>query len=207
VTFFRAFAYLSPLLAGFGVAAALAWTAGKPAKRRAAAAGAVFGGLSFLLLVAGLVSGGFGQALVVVLFLAAFCLLVAAVFLFGEALALPSGASQVLASLVVCGLAAAPFLLGPVLQQAERSGMDSAGIARRIEWALSVCPWTALDYGLFHDDSFHNSPTLYATRAEDFQHGRPTWGATALGYALAAALIGAAAFGLRALRRKVAPAP
>jgi len=49
---FQVLGYLSPLLVGFGVPAALALTSGQPPKRRSTAAVAVVGGILLLLLLA-----------------------------------------------------------------------------------------------------------------------------------------------------------
>jgi hypothetical protein len=207
VTVFRSLAYVSPLLVGFGVAAALAWTHDREPRRRLIWTGAVVGGALALLFLVSLF-GGLGAFLPTALVLVAFAVLIAGTYLVPESLRLPPGVCQVAASLAAVFLVSTVFLLGPVVEHAEEAGLSGPAIYRRITLALSVNPFATLAYSVFGDEVLRGA-TLYhhVTRAADFQHGQPSWGWTALGYGLAGLLFGALAFGLREARRRWAAAP
>jgi len=202
MAFFRTLAYVSPLLVGFGMAAALAWTAERPLRRRAEWAGAVAAGAPVLLFLVS-IFGNIGLFLPTALVLIAFAVLVWGLYLFMEALRLPPGICQVAASLAVAFLVGTVFLLGPVVQHAEEAGLSGEAIYRRITLALAVNPYATLAYSVFGEDLLRQ-PAFYdhITRAADFQHGQPRWGVTACGYALAGSALAAAAFGLGHARRR-----
>lgn len=197
---FRTVAYLSPLIVGFGVAAALALTAGRPPKRRAAAAGGVLGGVLFLLLVASFaetVKLWFPLALL----LASLAALVAGVFLLCESARAPREVSQIVAGLLVCFLMATLFIFGPIIRDTADAGASGEAIARRISLAMDLNPFFVMGYSIFGEDHLY-LPVFYKTDLAGFQHEKPSWPATSAGYALAGAALGALALGLRRVTKR-----
>ncbi len=195
---FRFLAYLAPLLSGFGVAAALAWTRGLPWRRRAAWTGGVHGGiLVVLFLLSFLESVALFPAVAVLL--TAFAAFVASVSLLAELLGARREVGQLLASLVVVVLMGSVFLIEPVLENATRAGLPGPSVGERITLILSVNPFMTTGLSIFGHDLLH-APAFYRLDLAAFQHAPPRWGATSLGYAVAAAVLGSAA----ALRHRLA---
>jgi len=197
---FRTLAYLSPLIVGFGVPAALALTAARPPRVRAIAAGGVLGGTSLLLLLA-----SFAESVrlwfPVALLLVSFAVLVAGIFLLCESARAPREVSQIVAGLVVCFLMATVFVFGPIIRDSADAGASGTTISNRITLAMDVNPFFVMGYSIFQSDLLY-LPVFYKTDLAGFQHGRPSWGATSAGYALAGVVLAGAAFGLRrALKR------
>ena len=98
---FQLLAYLAPLVLGFGIPAALALTAGQPPKRRAAAAGAVAGGVLAVLFLASFTDSPklwFPLAA----FLLSLGLFVAGLYLLSESARAPREFSQIVCGLVLC---------------------------------------------------------------------------------------------------------
>jgi hypothetical protein len=192
---FRTLAYLSPLIVGFGVAAALALTAGRPPKRRAIAAGAVPGGVLVLLLLTSFAdSASFWFP--VALLLLTFAMLVAGIYLLCEGVRAPREVSQIVAGLVVCFLMATIFIFGPIIRDSADAGASGATIASRITLAMDVNPFFVMGYSIFQSDLLY-LPVFYKTDLAGFQHGRPSWPATSAGYALAGVALASLGFGLR----------
>jgi uncharacterized membrane protein len=186
---FRTLAYLSPLIVGFGVAAALAVTAGAPAKRRAIAAGAVPGGVLVLLLATSFADSA-SLWFPVALLLVAFAMLVAGLYLLCEGARAPREVSQIVAGLAVCFLMATIFIFGPIIRDSADAGATGATIASRITLAMDVNPFFVMAYSIFDTDLLY-LPVFYRTDLAGFQHGRPSWGATSAGYALVGTLLAA----------------
>jgi hypothetical protein len=197
---FRTLAYLSPLIVGFGVPAALALTAGKPPKRRAIAAGAVLGVVVVLLLLASFAESAalwFPLALLLV----SFALLVAGIYLLCESARAPREVSQIVACLVVCLLMATITIFGPIIRDSADAGASGRAIYDRITFAMDVNPFFVMAYSIFDTDLLL-LPYFYRTDLAGFQRGRPSWGATSAGYSIAGAVLGLIGFGLRrALKR------
>jgi len=198
---FRTLAYLAPLAVGFGVAAALALTRGRPVRRRLVAALCVLGVVVAALGLAAFAESA-GAFMAVSMLMAGFALLTAGFFLFCEACGLPAGACQVAAGLVVAGLLGTAFLFGPVLRQAEESGMPMEDISRRITRTLEVNPFMVTGCSVFGRDPTHWR-TFYPLGLADYPSAPPRWRASAAGYALAGFAFFAGAVLLAALRRGV----
>ena len=197
---FRTLAYLSPLIVGFGVAAALALTAGKPPKRRAIVAGAVPGGVLVLLLLTSFAdSASFWFP--VALLLLTFAMLVAGIYLLCEGARAPREVSQIVAGLVVCFLMATIFIFGPIIRDSADAGASGATIASRITLAMDVNPFFVMGYSIFQSDLLY-LPVFYRTDLAGFQHGRPSWPATSAGYALAGVALASLGFGLRRVMKR-----
>jgi hypothetical protein len=196
--FFRFLACAAPLLSGFGVAAALAFTRGLPARRRAAWTAGVHGAVLGVLLLASFAdSPAFFPPLAVLL--SAFALLVAAVHLLLESFGARRELCQLAASLVVALLVGSVFLIEPVLENAARVRLPADAIGSRITLILSVNPFMTTGLSILGQDLLH-WPAFYRLDLAAYQHAPPRWGASALGYAVAALVLGAAA----ALRRRFA---
>ena len=200
MSFFRTLAYLSPLIIGFGLPAALALTTGKPPKHRAIAAGAVVGAVLLLLLLASFAESAllwFPLALL----LLSLAILVAGIHLLCESARAPREVSQIVAGLVVCFLMATLFCFGPIIRNSADAGASGPAIYARITLAMDVNPFSVMAYSIFETDLLL-VPYFYRTDLAGFQHGRPTWGATSAGYALTGAALAAVGLGLRrALKR------
>jgi len=197
---FRTLAYLSPLIVGFGVAAALALTSERPPKRRALAAGGVAGALLLLLLLSSFTESPkfWGPSALLVLSVG---LLSAGVYLVCEAARAPRELSQIVASLVVCGLMSTLFWLGPIIRASADEGASGTAIYNRISLAMDVNPFFVMGYSIFDTDMLH-LPLFYRMGMADFQHGVPSWGASSAGFALAGAALAGLSFGLRRLTKR-----
>jgi hypothetical protein len=200
VNAFRFVAYVLPLAAGFALPAALALTRGLPPARRAARAGAVHGALLLVLLAFSFAErvGLFPPAAVLA---TAFGLFVAAVHLAFELAGAPREVPQLAASLLAALLMGSVFLVEPVLENATRAGLPSEAVGARITLVLSVNPFMTLGLSAFGHDLLH-TPTFYQLDLAAYPHAAPRWGATSLGYLLAAALAGAVGAGAAFLRRR-----
>ena len=192
---FRTLAYLSPLIVGFGVAAALASTAAQPPKRRAIAAGAVPGVVLVLLLLTSFADSA-SLWFPVALLLLSFGMLTAGIYLLCESARASREASQIVAGLVVCFLMATIFIFGPVIRDSADAGATGATIASRITLAMDVNPFFVMGYSIFDSDLLY-LPVFYRTDLAGFQHGRPSWPATSAGYATAGVALAALSFALR----------
>ncbi len=196
---FRLIAYLAPLAVGFGVAAALALTTGSPPGRRLRAAGGVLGAALVPLGVA-----AFGESFAafakVSILLASFGSFVAGLYLLGEACLLPREVSQVLSGFVLAALVGSVFWAGPLIREAADSDPGGLGTYRRISLAVAVSPYMVMGYSVFGHEPLHGD-ALRPLGLHDYQFGRPSWGSTSAGYALAGLLLFGAARGLHTLRK------
>ena len=199
MTLFRFAAHLAPLLAGFGAAAALAFTEGRPPRRRLAVLGAVLGGVLLLVAATGLFDTP--RAVVPAAALtASLGLLVATAYLVQRAARLPSGPAQVVASLVPVALYALVFVCVPV----SEAGVDETELGRRITRVLTLSPIAVTTVSVLGDDFYHR-PTFYRLDYAAYKHAPPTWTGAVAMYLGAAAALGALAAGLFAgLRKKAA---
>jgi len=198
---FQALALLSPLAVGFGVPAALAATSGSPPKKRAAAAGGAVLAVLLLLLAASL--AGTPKAWPpLALLLVSFGLFSAGAYLAAESARVPRDLAQVLAGLAVSALMSTLFWAAPIIRDAADRGASGEAIDRRITLSLDANPFFVIGYSIFDVDMIHESPFFYRLGMADFQHGTPSWAASAAGFALAGVALG----GLGAvLRRVLAP--
>jgi hypothetical protein len=196
---FQTLAYLSPLILGFGVAAALALTADRPPKRRLLAAGGVLAGLLALLLATSLASTP-GAWLPVSIVLASLGLLTSGVYLLCESARAPRPLSQIAAGLVVCALMSTLFWAGPLIRAAADHRADGASISRRISLSMDVNPFFVMAYSIFDTDLLHQ-PFFYAMGMADYVSSPPRWGVSSAGFAIAGAALLALAAGLRRLTR------
>lgn len=200
MSLFRALAYLSPLVLGFGLAAALALSRGRPAVFRARVAGGGLLGVLVLLLLA-----SFGDSprlwLPVAILLTSFSLLVAALYLFLESLGATPEVSQIGTGLVVCLLMSTIFIAGPIIRDSADAGAGGEAISRRITLALDVNPTCVLGYSIFQTDLLY-LPVFYRWDLAGFQHEKPAWTASSLGYLLAGLLLGALSLGARRVLRR-----
>jgi hypothetical protein len=185
---------------GFGLPAALALTAGKEPKRRAIAAGAILGGLLLLLLLTSF-ADSVRYWVPLAALLVSFAILVAGIFLLCESARAPREVSQIVAGLVVCFLMATIFVFGPIIRDSADAGATGAAISDRITLAMDVNPFFVMGYAIFQSDLLY-LPVFYRTDLAGFQHGRPAWGATSVGYALAGAALAGIGFGLRRLLKR-----
>lgn len=195
MSFFRTLAYLSPFLVGFGVAAALALTSGRPIRRRAVATAAVPGAVLLLLLGA-----SFAESVrlwpPLALLLVSFATLIAGLYLACEAARAPREVSQIVAGLAVCFLMSTIFVFGPIIRDTADAGASGAAISRRISLAMDVNPFFVMGYSIFRTDLLY-LPVFYRTDLAGFQHELPSWGATSAGYALAGAALAGLSVALR----------
>jgi hypothetical protein len=199
MSLFRTLAYLSPLALGFGVAAALSLSAGKPPKRRAIAAGAVLGGVLLLLLLASFADSP-GQWARLAPLLVSFAMLVAGLYLFSESVKAPREVSQIVAGLAVCFLLSTVFWMGPIIRASADAGAGGDVIFSRITLAMGVNPYFTMAYSIFDDDLLH-LPYFYRTDLAGFQYDLPRWPATSAGYALTGLVLGALAVALRRVKK------
>ncbi len=196
MTLFRTLAYLAPLALGFGVAAALALTAGAPVRKRMTAAGSTAGAILALLLFASLgdsVRMWFSLAIL----LLSFGLLVAGVYLLAESARAPRELAQVVACLTVCLLMSTVFVFGPLIRAAADAGHGESTY-RWITWSMDVNPFFVMGYSIFNADLLL-LPAFYRMDLAGFQHGQPSWGASSAGFAVAGLALGGASEGLRRL--------
>jgi hypothetical protein len=199
MSLFRTLAYLSPLAVGFGIAAALALTAERPAKRRAIAAGAVPGGVLVLLLFSSMADAP-RQWAPVALVVLSFGMLISGIYLLCESAKAPREVSQIVAGLAVCGLMSTVFWMGPIIRASADGGATGDAIYSRITLSMGVNPYFTMALSIFHDDLLH-LPTFYRTDLAGFQYAEPTWPATSAGYAITGAILGAVALTLRRARK------
>jgi hypothetical protein len=196
---FRVIAYLAPLAVGFGVGAALALTEGSPPRRRLLAGAGVLGAA-----VAPLGMAAFGESFAafvkVSILLASFAAFVAGLYLVAEACRLPREISQVLSGFVLAALVGSVFWAGPLIREAADSDPGGKGTYGRISLAVAVSPYMVMGYSVFGVEPLHGD-ALRPLGLHDYQFGRPGWGSTSAGYALAALLLFGAAGGLAALRK------
>jgi uncharacterized membrane protein len=192
---FRTLAYLSPLIVGFGVAAALALTADRTPKRRAIAAGGVLLGVLVLLFLTSFAESP-GMWPPLSLLLLSFAMLVSGLYLLCESARAPREVSQIVAGLVVCFLMSTLFCFGPIIRNSADAGASGEEISRRISLAMDVNPFFVMGYSIFQSDLLY-LPVFYRTDLAGFQHGKPSWAATSAGYALAGAALAALAAGIR----------
>jgi len=147
---------------------------------RAAAIG--HGVLLLAVLVIGLAAGAsVGTIAAVLLFSTAFAALGAAAH---------RAAGQVASGLLVVALGSTIFLAGPIVRDALDRGGDASA---RLETLLAVNPYAVLDASVFGRDVLRE-PVMYRQNhvADYLQTARyPSWGRTAVGYLLAAALLAA----------------
>jgi hypothetical protein len=192
---FQTLAYLSPLILGFGVAAALALTAGRPPKRRLFAAGGVLAGLLAALLLTSL--GSTPKAwLPVSVVLVSLGLLTSGVYLVCESARAPRELSQIVAGLVLCLLMSTLFWAGPFIRAAADHRADGASISRRISLSMDVNPFFVMGISIFDVDLLHQ-PLFYNMGMADYVSSPPRWGVSSAGFAIAGALLLALAAGLR----------
>jgi hypothetical protein len=199
MSLFRTLAYLSPLAIGLGIAAALALSSGKPAKRRALAAGAVPGGVLLVLLFASFADSP-GEWLRLAPLLLSFSVLIAGLFLLCESLKAPREVCQIVAGLVVCFLVSTIFWMGPMIRASADAGASGEAIFSRITLAMGVNPYFTMAYSIFGDDLLH-LPYFYRTDLAGFQYELPRWPATSAGYALTGLVLGGMAAGLRRVKK------
>jgi hypothetical protein len=199
MSLFRTLAYLSPLAVGFGLAAALALTTGKPPKRRATAAGAVLGGVLLLLLFASFAASP-GLWLRLAPLLLSFAMLVAGLYLLCEALKAPREVSQIVVGLAVCFLVSTVFWMGPIIRASADAGASGDAVYSRITLAMGVNPYFTMAYSIFDDDLLH-LPHFYRTDLAGFQYELPRWPATSAGYALTGLVLGALATTIRRVKK------
>lgn len=204
MTFFHITAYLAPLIAGFAAAACLALTRERPLLRRLTWLGAAVGAALILPLGGGLFAGAFVPFLKLALLVGAFTLLVAGFFLILEACRVPHDAAQVLSGILVVALLGTIFWIKPVLDHAEASGMSDDAVDARITLALRVNPFAVTSYSILEQDPGHWRG-LYPIGLDDFRHGYPRWGASALGYLLAGLALFGASLGIARVWRTASP--
>jgi hypothetical protein len=203
MSFFRTLAYLSPFAVGFGVAAALALTAGRPPRQRAVAAGGVAGGVLGLLLLASFTDSP-KQWLPLALLLGSFAVMIAGLYLLGEALRAPREVSQIVSGLVVCLLMSTVFVFGPIIRNSADTGATGEAISRRIALMMDVSPLMVMGESIFAEDLLHK-PYIYRLDLAGYQHPDPSWAASSAGYALAGAALAGLAVALRRLFRGKTP--
>jgi len=197
---FQVLGYLSPLLVGFGVPAALALTTGQPPKRRATAAGAVLLGVLLLLLLASF-SDSPKAWLPLSFLLASLSLLLAGFYLLVESVRMPRELCQILSGLARCILMSTLFWAGPLIRAAADRGASGEAIYRRITVSLDVNPLFIIGYSIFDTDMIHASTWFYQVGMADFQHGTPSWGISAGGFAVVGLILASLSVGLRRVLR------
>ena len=187
MTGFRIAALALPAAVAFLAPALWAWRPGwKPAAIGAA-------GLVAVVTAWGLLAGAPGAALL------ATAVLSLAFGLFGLGLYFVAG--QVVSGLVVVLLCATLFFTPQAVDDAVTRGPKGAA-QERVDFLVSINPWTVLAVGPFQIDLFRDFQSMYRSHVADYAEARPSaWGGVAAGYAIGGlALIGAAALGRR-LRR------
>lgn len=200
MSLFQTLAYLSPLMLAFGVAAALALTAGRPAKKRALAAGGVLGGLLALLLLASFTDSP-RLWLPVAVLLTSLGLLTAGLYLLCESARAPRELSQIVSGLVLCLLMSTLFWTGPLIRAAADHNADGDAISRRITLSMDVNPFFVMAYSIFNIDLLHQ-PFFYKMGMADYASTPPRWGASSAGFAAGGLVLVALAAGLRRLTAK-----
>jgi hypothetical protein len=200
MTFFRVLAYLSPLLAGFGVAAALALTDSAPIRRRVLVAGSVLGGLLILLILASFMESVRLWGPLAIL-LVALSILVAGLYLLSRALGASREGAQILSSLAVVLLMGSVFAFGPLIRAAADGGTSGETLYRSITLVLDVNPFFVIGYSIFDSDLLV-LPVFYRMGLAGFQHGMPNWPATAGGYGIAGLAFVVASLGVNRFRKR-----
>jgi len=196
---FRVLAFLSPLVVGFAVPAALAATAGAAPRRRAAAAGGAVGAVLAVLLAASF-SDSPAAWLPLSALLVSVGILTGGVSLLAESAGLPRDLGQIVAGLVLCALASTLFWTAPLIRASADGGASGEAIYRRITFSLDANPFFVVGYSIFGVDMIHESPFFYRLGMADFQHGTPSWPASSAGFAVAGLVLAALAAGARRLR-------
>jgi len=199
MSLFRTLAYLSPLILGFGIGAALALTAGRPPKRRLIAAGGVLVGLLVALLLASFADSP-KSWLPLSLLLTSLGLLTAGVYLLSESARAPRELSQTLAGLVMCLLLSTLFWAGPLIRAAADHNADGASISRRISLSMDLNPFFVMGYSIFDVDLLHR-PLFYNMGMADYVSTPPRWGASSAGFAAAGLVLLTIAAGLRRITK------
>jgi len=193
---------MAPLAAGLAVPAALAWTAGRPPFRRAAAAGTALGALLLLLTLF-----AFGHPLrqwaAVLALTGAVGLFATAVALLAEAVGARPALAQLCGGLAVGGLYASVVLFGPMLDHAAAAGLDGPAVGGRVTLLLELNPLSTTAIDVFRDDLYHR-PVFYAMDFASYQHEAPRWTSAVGRYLALAVLAGALAAAVRVLRRRLA---
>jgi hypothetical protein len=187
VTGFRIAALALPAAAAFLAPALWAWRSGwKTATLGHAALLAVF-------LLWGLLGGASGAALLAVAAMStAFALF---------ALGLHLAAGQLVSGFAVVLVSATLFLAPSVVEDSVSRGQRDLAQSR-LNAMLSVNPWCVLAAGPFKLDLLRDLHSMYRSGVADYVEARPpAWGGVAAGYAAAGILLGAAALGVRRLRR------
>lgn len=202
MTAFEFAAFLAPLAAGIAVPGALAWTAGQRPLRRAIAAGAALGAL-LVLLAACSIGHPIRQLGAVLAITASVAMLSTAVALLAEAAGARPAVAQLCGGLAVCALYASVVLFGPMLDHAATAGLDGPAVGRRVTLLLELNPLSTAAIDVFRDDLYHR-PVFYALDFASYQHEPPRWTSAVGRYALLAAVAGALAAGVFALRRRLA---
>lgn len=192
---FRTLAYLSPLLLGFALPTALAYTSGKPLKHRLVASASVVFGILTLLLFASFADRP-RQWFPVAVVLLSLGLLVAGVFLAAESARAPREICLGLAGLVTCLLMSTLFWLGPIVRTLAEGNSSGETVYRRITLLMDVNPFFVMAYSVFDQDLMH-TPFFYGMGLADFQRGTPSWGASSAGFAAAGLVLAAVATGVR----------
>lgn len=199
----RVLAYLSPLVVGLGVAAALALTEGAPRRRRLFAAGGVPAVLLVLLLPA-VATESLAAWLKIAALLVSFAAFVAGLMLLGEPLRLRPEIAQVAAGVAVVALVGSVFWAGPLIREAADVDPGGKATYRRISMTLAVSPYMVLGYSVFGHDPLHTTE-LYAMGLHDYMFDKPGWSSTSAGYAVAGLLLAALSRGLLGLRKRGPP--
>jgi hypothetical protein len=200
MSIFRAFAYLSPLILGFGLPAALALSLRRTPAFRAKVAGGLVAGVLVLLLLA-----SFGDSprlwLPLAVLLVSFSLLVTGLYLLLESAGVSREVSQIATGLVVCLLMSTLFIAGPIIRDSADAGATGEAISRRITLSLAVNPSCVMGYSIFQADLLY-LPIFYRWDLAGFQHDKPGWTSSSVGYAVAGILMGALSLGARRLHRQ-----
>jgi len=193
---FRYLAYLSPLLLGFALPTALAYTDRKPLKHRLVASASVVFGLLTLLLLASFLDSP-RQWFPVAVLLLSLSLLVGGVFLLAESARAPREICQGVAGLVMVLLMSTLFWMAPIVRAVAEGGSGGGGRTyARITFLMDVNPFFVMAYSVFDQDLMH-TPFFYSTGLADFQRGTPAWGPSSAAFAAAGLLLAGAATGLR----------
>jgi hypothetical protein len=197
---FQVLGYLSPLLVGFGIAAALSLTAGRAPRRRVQAAGSALLGVLVLLLAASF-SDSPKYWLPLAVLLVSLALLIAGIYLLTESARMPREICQILAGLALCFLMSTLFWAGPLIRAAADRGATGEAIYRRITVSLDVNPFFVIGYSIFGVDLIHSSSLFYRLGMADFQHGTPSWSHSSAGFAVVGLIFASLAVGLRRVQK------
>lgn len=188
-------AFVSPLLAGFLVPAALAWSADRPARHRLRAFG-IAAGIPLLLLLLLSLPESLSRGLAAAGITLSVSLLSAGLYLLLESLRASPSAAQAAASLVAPALIASLFVVGPGIPD---SG-DGATISSRITWLLALNPYSVLAYAVFDTDLL-TLRVFYSNHLAGYPYGVPRLIPGMLFLALPGLALAGAAFLIRRSRR------